>query len=270
MSVASGVEFGDACMAALGQLPDVIGNIETVIGCGTVIRANGIAVQVMVGDAVCQGDCIEAAADGLIKIRFIDGTVFTLSRDTRMVLSEFARDSDGALRSALLAVTRGTFAFIAGQLATTGSLTVDTPVGSIRSRTQAGGIGMLSLTALTFALMKEVQAADPNVTFLDDDSVAYKDFAHGAFELVTKEAIPRHIIVEDPGQTVVLTRTGSSVSLNQVANSLARMEELQAAQQEALANYAKGLEHSGDSAPPFSNPQLLEPQPINFIQDDPA
>ena len=211
--------------------------------------------------------CIETAADGLIEIRFIDGTVFTLSRDTRVVLSEFARNSNGTLRSALLAVTRGTFAFIAGQLATTGSLTVDTPVGSIRSRAQAGGIGMLSLAALTFALMKEVQAADPNVTFLDDDSVAYKDLDHGAFELVTKEAIPRHIIVEDPGETVVLTRRGSSVSVNQVANSPARMEELQAAQQEALANYAKGLGHSGDSAPPFSNPQL-ELQPINFIQGD--
>jgi Bacterial Ig-like domain len=267
MSVASGVEFGDACMAGLGQLPQVIGNIETVIGCGTISRASGIAVQVMVGDPVCRGDLIETAADGLIEIRFIDGTVFTLSRDTRVVLSEFARGSDGTLRSALFAVTRGTFAFIAGQLATTGSLTVDTPVGSIRSRAQAGGIGMLSLTALTFALMKEVQAADPNVTFLDDDSVAYKDLDHGVFELVTKEAIPRHIVVEDPGETVVLTRRGSSVSVNQVANSPARMEELQAAQQETLANFAKGLGHSGSSAPPFSNPQL-ELQPINFIQGD--
>jgi hypothetical protein len=253
-------------MAALGQLPQVIGNIETVIGCGTISRASSIAIQVMVGDPVCRGDFIETAADGLIKIRFIDGTVFTLSRDTRVELSEFARDSSGSLRSGLFAVTRGTFAFIAGQLATTGSLTVDTPVGSIRSRAQAGGIGMLSLTALTFALMKEVQAADPNVTFLDDDSVAYKDLDHGAFELVTKEAIPRHIVVEDPGETVVLTRRGSSVSVNQVANSPARMEELQAAQQEALANYAKGLGH-GDSAPPFSDPQL-ELQPINFIPGD--
>jgi Bacterial Ig-like domain (group 3)/FecR protein len=267
MSVASGVEFGDLGMAALCQLPQVIGNIETVIGCGTISRASGDTVQVMAGDPVCRGDVIETAADGLIEIRFIDGTVFTLSRDTRAVLSEFARDSNGTLRSALLAVTRGTFAFFAGQLATTGSLTVDTPVGSIRSRAQAGGIGMLSLTALTFALMKEVQAADPNITFLDDDSVAYKDLDHGVFELVTKEAIPRHIIVEDPGETVVLTRRGSSVSVNQVANSPARMEELQAAQQDALANFAKGLGHSGSSAPPFSNPQL-ELQPINFIQGD--
>ena len=264
MSVASGVEFGDACMAALGQLPQVIGNIQTAIGCGTIRRASGGAVPVMVGDPVCLRDVVETAADGLIEIRFLDGTVFTLSRDTRVMLSEFARDSNGTLRSGLFAVARGTFAFAAGQLATTGSLTVDTPVGSIRSRAQAGGIGMLSLAALTFSLMKEVQAADLNITFLDDDNIAYKDLEHGVFELVTKEAIPRHIIVDDPGETVVLTRRGSSVSVSQVANPPARMAELQAAQQDTLADFEKGL-HTGSSAPPFSNPQL-ELLPINFIQ----
>ena len=54
--------------------------------------------------------------------------------------------------------------------------------------------------------MNEVQAADPNITFLDDDSITYKDLPHGVFELVTKEAIPRHIIVEDPGETIELSR----------------------------------------------------------------
>jgi VCBS repeat-containing protein len=266
MLVASGVEFGDACMAAVGQLPQVIGNIQTAIGCGTIRRASGIAVQVMVGDPVCQGDVIETAADGRIEIRFVDGTVFNLSRDARVELSEFARDTNGTLRSALFAVTRGTFAFIAGRLAEAGSLTVDTPVGSIRSRAQGGGIGMLSFAALIFSTMKEVQAADPNVTFLDDDTITYKDLEHGVFELITKEAIPRHIIVEDPGETVVLSRRGSSVSVNEVANSLTRMQELQAAQQDVLANFAKGLGPNGSSTPPFVNPLPVEP--INFIQTD--
>ena len=99
---------------------------------------------------------------------------------------------------------------------------------------------MLWLTALTFSLMKEVRAADPNVTFLDDGSITYKDLEHGAFELVTKEAVPRHILVEDPGQTIVLHPQGSSVSVNQVTNSPARMAELQEAQQEVLATATKG------------------------------
>jgi len=266
MFVASRVESGDEGEAVVALLPQVIGHIQTAIGCGTLRRASGIVVQVMVGDPVCQGDVIETAADGRIGIRFIDGTVFNLSRGTRVVLDEFVCDSNGTSHSALFAVTRGAFAFIAGQVAKTGSLRVDTPVGSIRGRAHAGGIGMLSLAALTFSIMKEVQAADANVTFLDDDSITYKDLAHGAFELVTKEAIPRHIIVEDPGETIVLNRIGSSISVNQVANTATRMEELQAAQQDVLANFAKGLGTTGSSTPPFVNP--LPVQPINFIQTD--
>ena len=115
-----------------------------------------------------------------------------------------------------------------------------TLVGGPKSRAQAGRFGMLWLTALTFSVMKKAQAADPNVTFLDDDNITYKDLEHGAFELVTKEAVPRRIIVEDPGETIVLSKTGSSVSVSPSANTRARMEELQEAQQDVLANLAKG------------------------------
>ena len=122
------------------------------------------------------------------------------------------------------------------------------------------------LTALTFSLMKDARAADPNVTFLDDGNITYKDLEHGAFELVTKEAVPRHIIVEDPGQTIVLRPQGSSVSVNQVTNSPTRMAELQEAQQEVLATATKGVGSTGSSTPPFDD--ALSVQPINFIQND--
>ena len=269
MFVVSRVESGDEGKAVVALLPQVIGNIQTAVGCGTLTRASGIAVQVMVGDPVCQGDVIETAASGRIGIRFIDGTVFNLSHSTRMVLNEFVCDSNGTSHSALFEVARGTFAFVAGQVAKTGCLRVDTPVGSIRSRAHTGGIGMLSLAALTFSILKEVQAADPNVSFLDDGSITYKDLEHGVFELVTKEAIPRHIFVEDPGETIVLSARGSTISVNQVTNTATRMGELQAAQQDVLANFARGLGPNGSSTPPFANPLTL--QPINFIQtNDPA
>jgi VCBS repeat-containing protein len=88
--------------------------------------------------------------------------------------------------------------------------------------------------------------------------------AHGAFELVTKEAMPRHIMVEDPGETIVLSRSGSTVSVSEFANSAARMEELQEAQQEAYANLAKGLGPAGSGITPFSD--RLPVQPINFTE----
>src|SRR5712672_3267814 len=164
MFVASRVESGDGDRVVVALFPQSIGDIQTAIGCGTIRRAGGIAVQVTVGDAVCQGDVIETAADGRIGIRFIDGTVFNLFNSTRVVLNEFVCDSNGTSHSALFGVTRGTFAFIAGEVAKTGCLRIDTPIGSIRGRAHTGGIGMLSLVALTFSILKEVQAADSNVT----------------------------------------------------------------------------------------------------------
>jgi VCBS repeat-containing protein len=143
-------------------------------------------------------------------------------------------------------------------------VTADDP----RGRTHAGRFGMLWLTALTFSLVKEVRAADPNVTFLDDGNITYKDLAHGAFELVTKEVIPRYLLVEDPGQTITLRHQGSSVSVSQSINSPSRMAELQAAQQDALATYEKGLGSTGSSTPPGL--ESLPVEPINFIQIDGA
>ncbi|UPK04528.1 VCBS domain-containing protein [Bradyrhizobium sp. 170] len=138
--------------------------------------------------------------------------------------------------------------------------------GGSRSRAHAGRFGMLWLTALAFALGKQAQAAEPDVTFLDDGNIIYKDLEHGAFELTTKEVIPRHLLVEDPGQTIILRSQGSSVSVSQSTNSAARMAELQAAQQEALAIFEKGLGSTGSSTPPSLEP--LPVQPINFIQID--
>ncbi|WP_197322799.1 hypothetical protein, partial [Ralstonia solanacearum] len=97
----------------------------------------------------------------------------------------------------------------------------ETPVGTVR----ASGLGMLTFAVLTFALLDNARAAEPDVTLLDDDTIGYKDLHHGVFELVTKEAIPRHIIVDDPGETIILTKRGSSVSVNHLTNSPAHMEE---------------------------------------------
>ena len=204
-------------------------------------------------------------ADGRIAIHFIDGTAFSLSPGTRLTLDDFVCDASGTSHSALFGVTRGTFAFRAGRVAKTGCLTVDTPVGSIVGRAYGSGFGMLSLGALTFSMIGDARAADPDVTILDNDIIAYKDLEqHGVFELVTKEPIPRHILVEDPGVTIVLRPRGSTISVNQVPNSAARMEELQAAQQDVLANFAKGLGPPGSSTPPGAN--SLPVQRINFIQ----
>lgn len=264
MFVAAHVKSGNEGMTVAALLPQVIGHIQTATGCGTLRRASGTAVRAMGGDAVYQHDVIETAADGLVRVCFIDGTVFNLPRSSRVVLNEFVCDSSRGLPRVLLQGTEGALAFDAGRTTKTGFSSADTAVSRIGGRAHTTEI--LSLAALIFSTMKEARAADPDVTFLDDDSITYKDLAHGVFELVTKEAIPRHILVDDPGKTIVLRPAGSTISVNQVANTPARMAELQAAQQEAAAILAKAIGTTGSSTPPSVNP-LPTPQPINFIQN---
>ena len=178
------------------------------------------------------------------------------------------KHADGASHSLLRAAARGAVAFLAGRTAKGGLPGIDAPpVAGVASRVHTGGMGLLSLAALTFSTVQNAHSADGNVTSLDDDRIEYKDMPHGSFELVTKEAIPRYILVEDPGQTLVLNRVGTTIGVSQSTNSAARMDELQLAQQEVLANWAKGLGTTGSGTTPFSD-TLLPVQPINFIQPE--
>ncbi len=265
--------------AKAGGPPDaakVIGHIQTAIGTGTLTRACGIATKAKFGAPVCQGDVIETVADSRIGLRLIDGTGFMLSGGARMVVDEFVCDANGTSHSALFGVTRGTFAFVVGEVAETGCLRIDTPVGSIRGRARTGGIGMLSLTALIFSLMKEVQAAEfssqrPLLDSLDDDNIKPKDLQlNGTVDLVTRDG--RHYTLDDPSQTIVISGSGS---ISVVTNSATQMAELQRFQQEALAAYTLGTGPTstgggGSSTPPSL---LLSPeglQPINFIESAPT
>ncbi|WP_246551000.1 VCBS domain-containing protein [Bradyrhizobium liaoningense] len=264
MSVASGIHVDNG--AAMAPPVELIGHIHRVIGCCALTPASGAATRAVAGAPICRGDVLETDADGQITICFIDGTLFNIACDTHVVLSEFVFDVEGMPPAALFDVTRGSFSFVPGRLAETGALQLNTPIAGIRARGHAGGFGMLTLAALTFSAAQNAEAADPDVTFLDDDSITYKDLAHGAFELVTKEPVPRRIIVEDPGETIIIKKVGSTISVNQVANTAARMDELRAAQQDVLANFAEGQGPRGSSTPPFVKSERA--QPIDFIQTD--
>ena len=184
-----------------------IGKIETVAGSCTLTRSGDNPVQVKPGDPVCQGDIIETAADGKVGIRFIDGTVFNLSDHGRIVLKEFA--GGGVSPSALFDVSDGTFAFIAGEMAKAGRLNIDTPFASIRSRDRAGGIGMLSLASLFFTALEDAQAKDPDVSFLDDGQIRFRDLTneYGVVELALKTFPP------PPSLSMILAKQSSCAKL---------------------------------------------------------
>ena len=218
----------------------VVGRLQTVTGPVTISRPNGVVVQSAIGDLVFEGDLIETGNDGLVAIRFVDGTTFFLHADAHLVLDEFACDREKS--SALLRVVKGVFSFVAGKLATSGRLIIDTPVARIRSTASGAGIGSLALTALTFSLIRELKAASADVVLLDDGAINYKDLKHGVFEIVTKGDHPQVIIVDDPGKSIIIRPRGSGYSVQQIANSPAQMALLHSDYQGALGTFLQGQE----------------------------
>ena len=93
--------------------------------------------------------------------------------------------------------------------------------------------------------MSDAKASDTNDT--DDDSTATRIRAR-PYLRPWKKAILRHIVVVDPGETVVLTQRVSPIKVSQVTPSAARMEELHATEQAVLSNLGKGYCPTGSAA----------------------
>jgi hypothetical protein len=194
----------------------LIGKIETVTGSCTLTRAGDNPFQIKPGDRVRQGDVIETASGGKTCIRFIDGTLFSLSDSARMVLKEFT--AEAGTPSALFDISNGTFAFISGEMAKAGRLGINTPFANIRGRSRAGGIGMLSLASLFFSALEDAQANSPGLSFLDDAAINYRDsqdYIDGSssfYELQVKGDSPHTLICCNKDETLVLRPIGSSIS----------------------------------------------------------
>jgi hypothetical protein len=61
-----------------------------------------------------------------------------------MVVGEFLYDPSGRSNSALVKMVQGAFAYIAGKIARTGKLDIETPIGMVRVRGSAPSSGIPS------------------------------------------------------------------------------------------------------------------------------
>jgi hypothetical protein len=133
----------DGARPAVAAAPvTAIGRVVTAAGSVTIEHVNAVVVQastgqpteVKVGDPVYLGDVVQTGADGKLGVAFTDGTAFTLSSSARMVLNEFVYDPNGKSNSTLFSLTKGTFTFVAGKVAKTGDMKIDTPVATMGIR----------------------------------------------------------------------------------------------------------------------------------------
>lgn len=121
-------QAGGATAAAV-----VIGHVTKLSGNATAIR-NGVAIILNQGDNVNKGDVVQSGSDSTLGITFIDGTVFGLASNARMVLNEMVYDPNSSDNRSLISLVQGTISFVAGATAKKGDMKVDTPVATMGIR----------------------------------------------------------------------------------------------------------------------------------------
>jgi hypothetical protein len=126
----------DSSSKPIGKVVTATGSVTIEHASAVVVQANvsGQAGQAQVGDLVYLGDLVQTGADGKVGINFTDGTSFNLSSKARMALTEFVYDPNGKSNSTLFNLTSGTFTFVAGNIAKTGDMKIDTPVATMGIR----------------------------------------------------------------------------------------------------------------------------------------
>ena len=158
---------GVRCAPRAGNLRPIapIGKVLRVTGSVTLEHKNAALVQVgltpgnplqaKVDELVYQDDVIASGPDGKAGIAFVDGTSFDISPNSRMELNEFVYNPAGKNNSTLINLTKGTFTFIAGQVAHTGSMKVQTPVATMGIRGTAPRVQILDDGSVRFSTLVE-------------------------------------------------------------------------------------------------------------------
>jgi hypothetical protein len=148
--------------AALDLSP--IGKIQSTTGSVTIEHASAVIVQAnvptgagqaKVGDPVYRGDMIQTGADGKLGIVFADGTSFNISSNARMELNEFVYDPNSQANSTLFNLSKGTFTFVAGKVAKSGDMKINTPVGTMGIRGTAPHVEILDDGTVKFSTLIE-------------------------------------------------------------------------------------------------------------------
>ncbi|MCC8963663.1 FecR domain-containing protein [Bradyrhizobium sp. Pear76] len=111
--------------------------------------------QAKVGDLVYMGDVVQTGADGRVGINFTDGTSFNLSSNAKMTMTEFVYDPNGKSNSTLFKLANGTFTFVAGNVAKTGDMKIDTPAATMGIRGTTPRIEISDDGTVRFATLVE-------------------------------------------------------------------------------------------------------------------
>ena len=201
---------GDIVNALTGQVdyaqaagaPDagkIIGHVTKLAGSATVIR-NGVSIILNMGDNVEKNDVVQSGSNSTVGITFIDGTVFGLLSNARMVLNEMVYDPNGSSNSSLISLVAGTISFVAGETAKHGDMKIDTPVATMGIR------GTAVLVEIDFTA---ASGGSPDAKF---QVLVEPDGTTGSYILYDKTTLAQLAVVNQAGQQIDINQNGISIT----------------------------------------------------------
>ncbi|WP_249794815.1 VCBS domain-containing protein [Bradyrhizobium monzae] len=193
------VQYAQAAPGAAAA--QVIGHVTKLTGSATAIR-NGVSVILNNGDNVEKGDVVSTGSDSTLGVTFIDGTVFGLSSNARMVLNEMVYDPNGSNNSSLLSLVAGTITFVAGETAKHGDMKIDTPVATMGIR------GTAVLTEINFVIPSGGGDPQPQANF---QVLVEPNGTTGSYILFDKLTLLPIATVNQAGQMIQIS--GGNVSI---------------------------------------------------------
>ena len=193
------VQYAQAAPGATAA--QVIGHVTKLTGSATAIR-NGVSVILNNGDNVEKGDVVSTGSDSTLGVTFIDGTVFGLSSNARMVLNEMVYDPNGSNNSSLLSLVAGTITFVAGETAKHGDMKIDTPVATMGIR------GTAVLTEINFVVPQGGGDPQPQANF---QVLVEPNGTTGSYILFDKLTLLPIATVNQAGQMIQIS--GGNVSV---------------------------------------------------------
>lgn len=145
---------------------------------------------------------LSTGSDSTLGVTFIDGTVFGLSSNARMVLNEMVYDPNGSSNSSLLSLVAGTITFVAGETAKHGDMKIDTPVATMGIR------GTAVLTEISFSVPSGGGDPQPQANF---QVLVEPDGTTGSYILFDKVTLLPIATVNQAGQMIQIS--GGNVSV---------------------------------------------------------
>ena len=127
-------------------------------------RANAAAaIALRVNDPIFKNDTLETGANSSLGVTFDDETTFSLSANTRIVVSEFVYQEGGKANAASFNVALGTAAFVASLVAKTGDMKITTPTATLGIRGTTGVVDVPAAGGAAEPRIKLYPDADGNV-----------------------------------------------------------------------------------------------------------